>query len=76
MFIVMFCQLRHEVNSAEGSADLHVHFTLAQYIPVYKHSHQRIRFGSRLPQDRVAFVSVLSLCGFRFSVVRLRPREG
>ena len=37
---------------------LHVHFTRAQYSPVYKHLsqvHQRIRVGSRLPLNRVAF---------------------
>ena len=33
--------------------NLCVHFTPAQYIPVYKH--QRIRVGSRFPQNKVAF---------------------
>ena len=40
------------------SVDLHKHFTPAQYIPVYRHlsqMHQRIRVGSRLPQNRDAF---------------------
>ena len=40
------------------SVALYVHFTFAQYISVYKHlshMHQRIRVGSRLPQNRVAF---------------------
>ena len=33
-----FCQLSHEVDSAEVlGVNLHVHFTLAQYIPVCKH---------------------------------------
>ena len=43
------------------SVNLHVHFTLAQCVPVYKHlsqMHQRIRVGSRLPQNIVAFVSI------------------
>ena len=59
VFTVLLCQLSHEVGSAEGSVTLHGHVTLAQYRPVYKHAsqmHQLIRVGSRLPQNRVAFV--------------------
>ena len=47
--------------SARESVNLHVHFTPAQYTPVYKHlsqMHQRIGVGSRLPQNRVAFVVI------------------
>ena len=45
-------------HSSSLSIDLHVLLTLVQYMLVYRHMsqmHQRIRVGSRLPQNSVAF---------------------
>ena len=55
MFTVLLCLLSHDVGPLEGSVNLHVHFTPAQYIPVFMHlsqMHQRIPVASRLPQKR------------------------
>ena len=62
---VLPCQLSHEVSSAEGSVDLHAHFTLAQCTLVYSICHRctdAFALAQVVPQNRVAFDCVCVWC--------------